>query len=323
MLMDAIFIVMGLVCLFLGGEWLVKGSSRLALSMGVSPLIIGLTIVAFGTSTPELMVNINAALIDANDIAMGNIVGSNIANIGLILGVSGMLFSLVLHVSLIRREIPIMIGVSLLTYLLIRDGSLGTLDGLVFLGVFLAFNVLMFRVTQRDRREGRLSEEDLQEGAENGAPVRRIVEVVRILAGLALLIVGARLTVDGATGIARDLGISELIIGLTLVAVGTSLPELITSLVASWRGQNDIAVGNVVGSNIFNLALILGLTAFIRPVPVSQQIMNFDVFVMIGFAILMLPFAFDGRIQRWQGGIFLVLYVIFVGYSFLVNNTPL
>lgn len=320
MLVNLIFIVVGLVTLYWGGEWLIHGSSRLAQSLGVSPLIVGLTIVAVGTSVPELMVSLNAAVIDVSEIAVGNVVGSNIANIGLILGTAGVTFRLVIHVSLIRREIPIMIGASLLAYFLMRDGSISSTDGLILFAGFIGFNALLIWATQRERRAEHISLEEMQEGAEDGSPFRWGREGVRLLAGLALLVVGARLTVDGAAGIALELGISELVIGLTLVAVGTSLPELTTTIVAGRRGHNDLAVGNAVGSNISNLFLILGLTAIIQPIPITAQVINFDIPVLIGFALLMLLVAFRGQISRWQGAVFLAAYLAFILYSFLGSS---
>lgn len=320
MTLDVIFIFMGLACLFVGGEWLVQGSSRLARLMGISPLIVGLTVVATGTSVPELMVSLNAAIVGASEIAVGNVVGSNIANIGLILGLAGLMFRIDTHISLIRREIPIMIGASLLTYLLMRDGSISSTDGLILFSGFIGFNALLIWATQRERRAGHISPEEMQEGAEDGPPVQRGRELVRLLAGLALLVVGARLTVDGAVGIAREIGISELVIGLTLVAVGTSLPELTTTIVAGRRGHSDIAVGNAVGSNISNLFLILGLTAIIQPIPITAQVINFDMLVLIGFALLMLLATPNGKISRWQGGVFLITYFAFILYSFLSGS---
>ncbi|MGQ9887654.1 MAG: calcium/sodium antiporter [Aggregatilineales bacterium] len=310
-------IALGLAGLFFGGEWLVRGSSRLARSFGIPPLIIGLTVVAFGTSAPELMVSLSAALGASSDIALGNVIGSNIANIGLILGLSALLFPIVVHIELVRREIPIMIVLSAATALMMGDGEVSRLDGLLLLAGFVGFNLLMYRETMRERQANQLSDADLAEGAENSAPINRLHAALLIVVGIALLVAGARLTVDNAVILARSVGVSELFIGLTLVAVGTSLPELATSLVAALRRQNDIAVGNVIGSNGFNLLLILGMTAVVRPVPASAEVIAFDAPIMVGFALLALLFAANQRVSRWEAGALLAAYVGFTVVAFL------
>lgn len=317
MIQNLVLIALGLAGLFFGGEWLVRGSSRLARSFGIPPLIIGLTVVAFGTSAPELLVSLSAALGTSSDIALGNVIGSNIANIGLILGLSALLFPVVVHIGLVQREIPIMIAVSAAAALMMGDGEISRLDGLLLLAGFVGFNLLMYRKTMRERQVGQLSEADLVEGAENGAPVNRLRAALLIVIGIALLVVGARLTVDNAVVVARSVGVSELFIGLTLVAVGTSLPELATSLVAALRRQNDIAVGNVVGSNGFNLLLILGITAVVRPIPASAEVIAFDAPIMVGFALLALLFAGNQRVSRWEAGALLAAYIGFTAVAFL------
>lgn len=314
---NLVFIALGLAGLFFGGEWLVRGSSRLARSFGISPLIIGLTVVAFGTSTPELLVSVSAALNQSSDIALGNVIGSNIANIGLILGLSGLMLPIFVHVGLVRREIPIMIVISGAAALMMGDGEVSRLDGVLLLLGFVGFNVLMYIVSMRDRQTGELTETDLAEGAENGAPVNRWRAALLAAVGIALLVVGARLTVENAVAVARTVGVSELFIGLTLVAVGTSLPELATSLVAALRRQNDIAVGNVVGSNVFNLLLILSLTAIVRPVPASAEVIAFDAPIMVGFALVALLFASNQRVSRWEAGALLACYIGFTAVAFL------
>ncbi|MBZ0294594.1 MAG: calcium/sodium antiporter [Anaerolineae bacterium] len=319
MMLNFLMITLGIAGLFFGGEWLVTGASRLARSLGLSPLIVGLTIVAFGTSVPELLVSLNAVFQSASDISVGNIVGSNIANIGLILGLTGIVFPIVIHVRLVWREIPIMVAVSILAYLLARDGILSTGDGLLLLLSFAGFNYLMYRITMQERRSGKLTEADLMEGEEpdNGTAVNRPLEVGRLMVGIVLLMIGARLTVDGAVAIARILEISELFIGLTVVAIGTSLPELATSIVAALRKESDIAVGNVVGSNIFNLLLILGVTSTLHPLPVSAEVVNFDLPLMVGFALILFPFARNQEVSRWESVVLLTGYVIFTLAAFL------
>jgi cation:H+ antiporter len=298
----------GIAALFFGGEWLVTGASRLARSLGISALIVGLTIVAMGTSMPELLVSVNAALVGAADISIGNIVGSNTANIGLILGLSGLIYPISVHVDVLRREIPIMIGVAVLAYLLMMDGQVNAVDGLIFLAGmagYLGFMVFAARKEQQIKH-------DIPEDAEPPIQVNRLLEAGRLVVGIAVLMVGAQLTVTNATELARALGISELIIGVTLVAVGTSLPELVTSTMAAFRRESDIAIGNVVGSNIFNILGILGVTSVINPVGVSPQLINFDGFVMIGFSLLVLPFAMNRKLGRLESAVFLLAYVGYV-----------
>lgn len=307
----------GLFLLFFGGNWLVKGSSSLAQSLGISPLVVGLTVVAIGTSAPELLVSLSAALSGSSDIAVGNIVGSNIANIGLILGISGLIFPIGVHVNLLRREIPIMIGVALLATVLFRDAVVGRIDGIILLVVFLIFMVFVVVFARWDQLETYNNSE--QESDKEVAQIRRGREFMRLLVGILVLMIGAQLTVNNATDIARSLGISELVIGITLVAVGTSLPELVTSITAALRQESDIAIGNVVGSNIFNILAILGVTAVIQPIDVAQQIINIDSIVMIGFSLLLLPFVLDRKLSRQEAIVFLLGYIGFTVYVVMAN----
>lgn len=319
MITDMLIVLGGLAGLFVGGEWLVRASSRLAASFGMSPLVIGLTVVAFGTSTPELAVSLNAALGGVSDIAIGNVIGSNIANIGLILGVGGLIAVIPVHVILIRREIPLMIGMSVVVFLMALDGEIGRLEGgALFVGL-LSFNAYLLLEGRREHPP--LADE--RKMAEIEGIVGRINrgrEMGRLVAGLALLLAGAHFTVEGAVAIARGVGISELVIGITLVAVGTSLPELVTSVVAALRSEPEIAVGNIIGSNMFNLACILALTAIVRPVPVSAGLIQIELPVMLGFSALLLPFVLDQQLQRWQALIFLLLYAGFIIY--MVSAQP-
>lgn len=311
---DVLSVVLGLAGLFVGGEWLVRAASRLAASFGVAPLVIGLTVVSFGTSAPELAVSLQAALAGSSDIAIGNVVGSNIANIGLILGLAGLIVALPVHVSLVRREIPVMIGVSFIAFLMALDGEVGRLEGLALFAGLLMFTGYLLVESRREQIAPEEAANIAQiEGV--GGRVSRVVEAGRLVIGLALLLAGANLTVTGAVAIARGLGISEIVIGLTLVAVGTSLPELITSIIAAIKREPDIAVGNIVGSNIFNLLSILGLTAIARPVPVAAPVLQVEMPVMIGFAVLLLPFVLDRVLQRTQAAVFLMLYAAFVLFT--------
>ncbi len=314
MIENALLVVFGLAGLFVGGEWLVRAASRLAASFGVAPLVIGLTVVSFGTSAPELAVSLQAALAGSSDIAVGNVVGSNIANIGLILGLSGLIVALPVHISLMRREIPVMIGVSIITFLMALDGEVGRPEGLLLFACLLLFTGYLMIESRRERTSPEETAKIAQiEGV--GGKINRWQEAGRFVVGLALLVTGANLTVTSASAIARGLGVSELVIGVTLVAVGTSLPELVTSIIAAVKCEPDIAVGNIVGSNIFNLLSILGLTAIVRPVPVAAAVLQVEMPVMIGFAALLFPFVLDRVLQRTQAAAFLALYLAFVIFT--------
>jgi len=313
-----ILFLVGLVLLIGGAELLVVGASRLALAAGISPLIVGLTVVAFGTSAPELAVSVRSAMSSQGgaDIAIGNVVGSNICNVLLILGLSAAIAPLGISARLVRQDVPIMIGVSILLLLLSIDRSVGRWDGLLlFAGVigFTAFTLY------QGRGQGLPIDVGDREEPEAG-PGRTVLDVARIVIGLAMLVFGSHWLIDGAVSMARSFGISELVIGLTLVAVGTSLPELATSVLASARGARDIAVGNAVGSNIFNILAVLGLTALVAPdgVRVAPSVLYFDLPVMIAVAIACLPIFFTGySISRWEGFVFLGCYGGYTAYLIL------
>ena len=284
-----LYLVGGLIMLFIGAEGLIRGSSNLAIKIGITPLVVGLTVVAFGTSTPELVVSLKAALLGNSSISLGNVVGSNIANIALILGVAALIRPLDVHAKVIMREIPIMIGISILLLLLLIDGELGFIDGLIFvigLIVYLVVNVLIARKEKNPEIDSEFSE-----GLKSklGIPV----SIVLMIAGLGLLILGANLFVQSAVAIAKIFNVSDAIIGLTIVAIGTSLPELITSIVAAYKKEADIAIGNVVGSNIFNILGILGITALIIPIS-SVGISYVDLGVMLFTAIILFPLSRTG-----------------------------
>lgn len=320
---DLVLVALGLVGLFFGGNWLVTGASRLARSFGISALIVGLTVVAAGTSAPELLVSIRAALTDSADLSVGNVIGSNISNIGLILGATALIFPVTVRATLIRREIPLMIGFTLLATALAFIGQdIGRVDGVILLSGLVFFNVLMYRLTVKQREAGELAEEESEYEVDVEPAIgvqQRLRELVRLLVGLVVLVAGAELTVRGAVSIARELNVSELAIGISLVAVGTSLPELATSVVASLRKQNDIAIGTIVGSNIFNLLLILGATALIQPITVNQRALEFDIFVMLAFSFALVPLTLTaGRISRLEAGLLLVGYAVFLVLAFAV-----
>lgn len=317
-LLDFVYILIGLVGLFVGGDWLVRGAARLAVAFKISPLVIGLTVVAYGTGAPEMLVSVQAALLNSADIATGNIVGSNISNIGLILGASALIYPMVVHGQFLRREIPIMIGVSVALLLLSIDGNLSQVEGLIFIVGAVVFTVVSYLFARSESRQ--ITPEAVEFETERGiidGKVNILVEIGRVLVGVAILVVGSNLLVTGATNIARVLGVSELVIGITLVAVGTSLPELSTSLVAAFRKESEIAIGNVIGSNIFNILGILGVTALLQPVRVNPRLVQSDMLIMIGFAVALFMLVLNGKLSRWQGALLLLGYGAFIVYSFL------
>lgn len=314
----AFYLLAGLVLLVGGAEVLVRGASKLAAQFGIPPLIIGLTVVAFGTSAPETAVSVQAALNGSGDLAIGNVLGSNIANILLILGITALVAPLVVSRQLIRLDVPLMIGASLLAYALALDGSLSRLDGVVLFGCIIAYT--LFQVIKGRKDNSNLSSDEFSEEYglhEQPKPYAWAINLGLLLAGLALLVGGANLLVTGAVELARAFGLSELVIGLTVIAIGTSLPELATSLIAALKGERDIAVGNIVGSNIFNLLCVLGLTALVSPtaVPVASNALAFDFPVMIAVAIACLPIFFNGYcIKRWEGALFVSYYLLYTLY---------
>ena len=286
-LMTFVYLAAGLVLLVAGAEVLVRGAARLAAQFGISPLIIGLTVVAFGTSAPETAVSVQAAWNGSGDIAIGNVVGSNIANVLLILGLTAAVAPLVVSRQLIRLDVPLMIGASLLTYALAWDGALSRIDGAVLFLCVLAYTG--FLIVSSRRNNAPADDEFAKEfGLEETAkPHASLINAGLVIAGLVLLVTGSNFLVEGAVALARALGLSELVIGLTVIAIGTSLPELATSILAAIRGERDIAVGNIVGSNLFNLLCVLGLASLVSPtlIKVSDAALAFDFPVMIGVAL--------------------------------------
>ena len=319
-MMIAMF-VLGLVTLVAGAQLLVRGASRLALSLGISPLVVGLTVVAFGTSAPELAVSVRSSWGGQVDIALGNVVGSNIFNVLFILGLSALVAPLLVAPQLIRQEVPLMIGASLLVFGVALDGGIGRADGALLFGLLVAYMVFLIR---QSRRESRATQDEYAQ--EFAAPSAGAwdshwgAQLALIVGGLALLVLGANWLVDAAVSFARALGLSERVIGLTIVAAGTSLPEVATSVVATLRGERDIAVGNVIGSNTFNLLGVLGLSSLVAPqaLPVAPAMLSFDLPVMIGVALACLPIFFTGHlIARWEGALFLAYYAAYMAYLLL------
>ncbi len=313
-------IVPGIALLVLGGEWLVRGASRLASMMGVAPVIIGLTVVAFGTSAPELAVSVLSAYRGQADLAVGNVVGSNIVNILLILGLSAVVMPLAISARIVKFEVPIMIGSALLFMALGWDGVISRLDGILLVTLFFLYLYWMWHSARTDPEAAK----ELVDVEMEALPQRTLSNYLRlaglIVLGLVGLTFGSQWAITGAVALARALGVSELVIGLTIVAAGTSLPELATSVIASLRGERDISVGNVVGSNIFNILSVLGFSSLLAPKGVSfaAAVLYFDAPVMIGVSLACFPIFFNGfKIKRWEGGLFVLFYVFYVVYLIL------
>lgn len=313
-----VLFVLGGLLLVGGAELLVRGASRLAVAAGISPLVVGLTVVAFGTSSPELAVTVGSAYAGQAAVALGNVVGSNIFNVLFVLGAAALIAPLVVAQQLVRLDVPLMIGASVLTLLLALDGRIGRIDGLVLTAGVVAYTVFLIRQSRRETVAVR-EEYDEAFGQETAA-AKPAVDVLLVVVGLGLLVLGSGWLVEAAVATATTLGVSELVIGLTIVAAGTSLPELATSVLASIRGERDIAVGNAVGSCIFNLFAVLGLGSIMAPagIPVPDGALTFDIPVMIAVAIAALPVFFtDYTIARWEAGVFLGFYLAYTGYLVL------
>jgi cation:H+ antiporter len=317
-----LWFVLGLTVLVLGAESLVRGAARLAGSVGVSPLVIGLTVVAFGTSTPEMAVSVHASLAGTPDIAIGNVVGSNIANILLILGISAVIIPLLVSEQVIRQEVPVMIAATILVLVLALDGRISRIDAGILFALVVVYTVFLVVQSRRSTRAA-----SAQPTAELPARSRWDrhwgVQLLLIVVGLVALVFGSRWLVESAVVFARFLGISDLVVGLTIVAVGTSLPEIATSALAALRGERDIAVGNVIGSNLFNILAVLGVTGLVSTagIPVAEAARNFDLWVMLAVAVACLPIMFTGReITRWEGTVFLGYYAAYTAYLVLASQ---
>jgi cation:H+ antiporter len=316
-----IFFILGFILLSFGADVLVRGAASLAEILGISRLLVGLTIVAFGTSAPELAVNIQSAVLDKPDIAVGNVIGSNILNILLVLGVAAIIAPLGVHKRLTRLEVPLMIGVSFLLLFLAYDGLLSHWDGLLLASGIVFYSIFAIRTARQpcepSEIESKKSEDDFETEMSSMNILKQIFFVV---AGLGLLVLGSNWLVDGAIELARYFGISELIIGLTIISIGTSLPELATVIAATIRNEQELVVGNIIGSNLFNILMVLGFTSLIAPngLAVSHEAIVFDIPIMIAVALACLPIFFAGYlIERWEGGLFLAYYVAYTVYLFL------
>ncbi len=316
-ILDVGMVVAGLALLIAGGEALVRGAGTLASKAGISPLVIGLVVVSAATSAPELAVTVGAVVNGEPDLAVGNVVGSNIVNILLILGLSAVFSPLVIKRQLVRFDMPVMVGISLAFLVVSLDGSISVLDGMLLFGALVIHTIISIRL---GRKEILAPDTKPDTMPLNSKPVSIWLAIVLLIAGIGLLVLGAQSLVTGAVSIATALGVSSLVIGLTVVAIGTSLPELATSLIAIRRGETDMAVGNVVGSNIFNIGVVIGLPAllFAEGIPVAPAAIAIDLPLMLAAAVALLPIAFTGFVvARWEGILFVLLYVAYTLYLVL------
>lgn len=306
-----ILFLTGLVFLIIGAELLVRGASRIAAGLGISPLIIGLTVVAFGTSSPELAVSIKSSLSEQSAIAIGNVVGSNVFNILFILGISALIIPLKVTQQLIRFDVPLMIGLSGAVYLFAVNQQISRLEGLFLIAGLIGYLAFLFYQNRSNNSENKEAAKSTSESP------RWILNSVFVIGGLILLVAGSRWLVNGAVTLAQSMGISELVTGLTIIAAGTSLPEVVTSIIAAIRGERDIAVGNVVGSNILNILAVLGISSVISTVGinVSETLLHFDIPIMIAVALAALPIFFTGgTISRWEGALLTGYYIAYTAF---------
>ncbi|HIC62926.1 MAG TPA: calcium/sodium antiporter [Gemmatimonadetes bacterium] len=310
LLPDLAVLISGIVVLYFGAEWLVRGASRLASSLGVSPIVIGLTVVSLGTSAPELVVCLVAALQGNPGLAIGNVMGSNLANIGLILGLTSLIHPLEVKHRVVWREMPVMLLITFAIYPIAFDRVLSRMDGFMLLLVLLAYLVWVFRSGHPDEIKSSHGPRDSMATSEEAASLLNLKDIGHVALGSAFLVLGGYCIVKGAVEIASALGISEVIIGLTVVAIGTSLPELATSLVAAMRQEVDIAVGNIIGSNIFNLTAIFGTTAIVRPIMIPETVLSRELAGVVLMSLLLLPILRNGwQIKRWEGALLLTAYI--------------
>ena len=308
MITSLTLLILSLVALYIGAGWLVQGSSALALKAKISPLVIGLTIVAFGTSAPELVVSLNAALKGEGEIAIGNILGSNIFNIGIILGISATIYPLQAKKQLLRIDIPVMLIATILLTIFFWNGELGRMEGSFFLAGIILYTIFSLYYSRKHGEEPNLELEE--------QPRHWAFDTLEIVGGLVVLIFASHLLVENAVSIAREVGLSEAVIGLTIIAAGTSMPELATTIVAASKGKTDIAIGNIVGSNLFNILAIAGSCSLVQPI-VAKNVNYIDLLVMLAISLLLLPLVKSGqKITRTEGLVLVIVYVIYMFWLF-------
>ncbi len=314
LIINGALVAIGLAMLYFGAEWLVKGSVTIANKFRISQLVIGLTIVAFGTSTPELSVSVTSAIQGNSDVALGNVVGSNIANIGLIIGIAAIIRPLTVTKQIIKKELLIVIGVAILLVMISLDGLISSEEGVVLAVGILVFVVFSYKTSKKESPDIENQSVGLVQEKKNVMPK----SIILIGIGLALLTLGSFVTVENAVVIAKSFGVSERIIGLTLIAIGTSLPELVTSVVAALRGHSDISIGNILGSNVFNILAIVGISAAIAGISVSDEMFS-DYYVMIAFSVILIPIMRSGFIiSRKEGYGFIAAYFAYLIYLFIM-----
>ncbi|MDW7693489.1 calcium/sodium antiporter [Flammeovirgaceae bacterium SG7u.111] len=308
-----LILVVGLVVLIAGGEFLVRGASRIALRLNISPLVVGLTIVAFGTSSPELLISVSTALSGNSDMTMGNVIGSNICNLALVLGLTAFFSPINVHKNSIRIDWPVVMGSSLLLYILVLEGHLNRYEGVVFVLLLSIYIFFLIRQSRRDNKAVQMEEHELEElKEEDGKPYRWMLDLGLIALGCLGLYYGSDWFITGAKDIFLAMGVEERVIGIVVLAIGTSLPELVTSVVAAFKNNTDLAIGNLMGSNIFNVLSILGITSIIKDIEVSEAIKAYDIPWMLGITLLLFPLMIMGkRLSRLHGSILLSLYFIY------------
>lgn len=311
--MAYLFLFLGLVLLLVGGEFLVKGAVGMALKWNIAPMIVGLTVVSFGTSAPELLVSLQSALNGAPDLAMGNVIGSNIANLALVLGVTALIITIPVEKNTINLDWPVMMGSSILLWFFVQNGVLDLTEGLTLFAILVSYIIYLVFKSNREKKKSSYTEELNEEFDEEDAQRPFWFYLIFLVLGIAGLVVGANWMVDSAKEIALAFGVSEYIIGVTVVAFGTSLPELATSVIAAYRGRTDISVGNLVGSNIFNIMAVLGITSIVHPIRVNDVILSNDIFWFLGVSFIIFPLMMINRkIGKWQGLLLLTIYVLYI-----------
>lgn len=318
MVVDILIFLVGLTLLYFGAEWLVAGASTIALRLGITPIVVGCTVVAFGTSAPELVVCLAAVVTNSDDISVGNIIGSNIANLALIIGAAAVIRPIEIHSAIIRREYPVMLAATLVLCGVAFDGELSRLDGILLLALMGGYVVYMFIIARKEMQQGATPDLASEVEGFNTTSSSTGKDVVKIVLGITGLTAGAYLMVNSAVSIATVLGVPELVIGITIVAIGTSLPELATSTVAAYKDESDISVGNVVGSNVFNSLLVLGTVSAIASIAVGEDVVRWDLWVMLGVTLLVWPVLWTRRrVSRGEGVVLLAAYFAYVVWLFV------
>ncbi len=316
------FFIVSFALLYFGADFLVKGSVSIAEKLNVSRIVIGLTVVALGTSMPEFVISffarlrgvLNPSLQNTSDISIGNVVGSNIINIALVLGLSAMIRPMASDSTLNKRDMPFLIGITLLFAIATLDGKFSRLDGIIIIIIFSVYMFYVIRIAKKDKKSAKIAFEELPDTKQ----MKTGIAILIALLGLGLLVGGAQLLVHSGTFLARKMGVSEMIISITMIALGTSLPELFTSVVAAVKGESGISMGNIMGSNIFNLCFVIGLTSIVGPLDVNARVIKFDNWVMLGIAILLLPFLISSKkLIRFEGAILFSVYVLYTANMFL------